>query len=157
MNADSAFGGDGIDNCPDVYNPGQESGTDFDDVGTACDNCPSHSNNDQTDTDRDGQGDACDLDDDNDSVLDILDNCPLKANPGQEDNDGDGVGLLCDGSELASLDGLIFGALVLNSDFHDFDKPIEIPVFPCTESEGTCPDWIGAGWETRVYVDTILP
>jgi len=145
---------DGIDNCPDVYNPGQESGTDSDGVGTACDNCPSHANNDQTDTDLDGQGDACDLDDDNDSVLDHLDNCPLKANPGQEDNDGDGVGLLCDGSELADLDGLIFGALVLNSDFHDFDKPIEIPIFPCTGTEeGTCPDWIGAGWETRVNVD----
>jgi hypothetical protein len=63
------------------------------------------------------------------------------------------VGLLCDGSELAFLDGLINGALVLNSDFLDFDKPIKIAVFPCTESEITCPDWIGAGWETRVYLD----
>ncbi len=60
------------------------------------DNCPLVGNASQTDTDGDGQGDACDADDDNDGILDVDDNCPLVANPGQEDADGDGIGDVCD-------------------------------------------------------------
>jgi uncharacterized repeat protein (TIGR01451 family) len=41
------------------------------------DNCPTVPNADQTDTDGDGQGDACDTDDDNDGVLDASDCAPL--------------------------------------------------------------------------------
>ena len=41
-------------------------------------------------------GDACDDDDDNDSVSDSLDNCPFIQNPGQTDSDGDGQGDACD-------------------------------------------------------------
>ena len=41
------------------------------------DNCPLDSNPVQTDTDSDSQGDACDLDDDNDGVLDSGDPSPL--------------------------------------------------------------------------------
>ena len=57
--------------------------------------CPSTSNTDQTDTDHDGTGDACDPDDDNDLVPDGADNCPFVANGGQADADGDGVGDAC--------------------------------------------------------------
>jgi hypothetical protein len=62
--------------------PYQED-TDCDEVGDACDNCPSTQNPYQEDTDCDGVGDACD-------------NCPYVANPGQEDTDGDGMGDACD-------------------------------------------------------------
>ncbi len=53
----------------------------------------------QEDTDGDGQGDACDPDDDNDLVPDSIDNCQYVPNPGQPDTDGDGLGNECDADD----------------------------------------------------------
>ena len=50
---------DPVDNCPNIYNPGQEDG-DGDGIGDVCDNCPTINNPGQADTDLDGKGDACD-------------------------------------------------------------------------------------------------
>jgi parallel beta helix pectate lyase-like protein/thrombospondin type 3 repeat protein len=69
---------------------------DGDGVPDAEDNCPAVANPDQTDTDGDGMGNACDPDDDNDGVADGPDNCELTANPDQTDKDGDGMGNACD-------------------------------------------------------------
>ena len=110
---------DDEDNCPTVANPDQSLPTfyadqDGDGLGdpsttvNACeapegfvdnddDNCPTVANANQTDTDGDGQGDACDTDDDGDNVPDVEDCDPLDASVGRAqtyyaDADGDGFG-----------------------------------------------------------------
>ena len=75
--------GDDCDNCPDVFNPGQED-DDEDDIGDVCDEC--------TDTDNDGFGNpgfaqnTCELD-----------NCPFDYNPDQTDLNENGIGDVCEG------------------------------------------------------------
>jgi len=90
--------GDDCDPCPNrAAADGKEPDTDADGIGDNCgDNCPRVSNPDQTDSDNDSYGDACDSDDDNDGFDDPVDNCPLDANLGQADTDGDGAGDACD-------------------------------------------------------------
>jgi len=75
-----------------------------DGVGDACDNCASMNNTPQFDFDADGQGDACDTDDDGDLVDDMVDNCPRVDNAGQSDSDLDSFGDACD---CAPADALV--------------------------------------------------
>jgi len=73
--------------------------TDRDNIANNFDNCPNISNVDQTDTDSDGTGDACDNDIDGDGIDNAQDNCPNISNVDQTDTDSDGTGDACDSSD----------------------------------------------------------
>ena len=81
--------------------------TDGDGVSDPTDNCPLDFNPDQTDSDGDKFGNACDVcpndsqnDIDEDGICADIDNCPLIYNPEQMDSDSDGIGDECDGCQL---------------------------------------------------------
>jgi hypothetical protein len=81
---------------------------DGDGVPNGSDNCPLVANPDQTDSDHDGKGDACDPDADTDAdgVPSVSDNCPLIANADQADSDHDGTGNACDPDADTDGDGV---------------------------------------------------
>ncbi len=108
------------------------------------DNCPVNANADRLDTDKDGQGDACDGDDDNDGVVDSSDNCPMASNEDQANSGDDAIGNVCDsdddndgvldGADLCA--GSVAGAIV------DPANGCSIPqLCPCAGPRGTTLAW----------------
>lgn len=71
-----------------LFTPVQDG--DRDGVEDGKDNCPADKNADQKDTDSDGQGNACDGDDDADGLSDEVEQ-EIGTSPVRKDTDGDGV------------------------------------------------------------------
>ena len=138
-----------------------ESDRDADGIGDSVDNCVSVANSDQTNTDGDAKGDACDPDDDNDSVTDENDAFPLDAsewsdtdadgtgNNADEDDDNDGVNDVADAfpldpSETTDTDGDGTGNNADGDDDND-GVPDATDAFPLNPLESRDSDGDGTG------------
>jgi Tol biopolymer transport system component len=86
---DSDSDGDGQADCVDACPNDADNDADADEVCGDVDNCPAVPNADQTDTDGDGLGDACDTDDDGDGYSDEQE-LAAGTDPLNPDTDGDG-------------------------------------------------------------------
>ncbi len=105
--------GDGTNNDQDAFpdDAAESADSDGDDVGDNADNCPNDANPDQTNTDGDTQGDACDNDDDGDNVADADDDCPNTPAVERDNVDANGCHI---GAAGASLDGS-YGVSMINN------------------------------------------
>jgi fimbrial isopeptide formation D2 family protein len=91
---------DDDDGIPNFLDPDDKNGDGGDDdkdtIPNGSDNCKLTPNTDQADADKNGVGDACEIDKDGDGIEDSSDNCPDVPNFDQVDLDGDGKGAACD-------------------------------------------------------------
>jgi hypothetical protein len=141
------------DDCPLAPDPNQ-SDSDGDGAGDACDSCPNAP--DVGDTDRDGRDDACDPDDDDDGVLDASDNCPKVKNPGQQDLNGNGIGAACDPAEQVSLslDRNQFNGSIRHR--LDRNQILDLPIFPERGDPRDC-KWCSGDRQVTLSVDSSVP
>lgn len=113
-------------------NPNYNNDFDADGLENDFDNCPYHSNVDQSDIDQDLRGDKCDFDsskqnfydtdNDNDGVGNSVDNCPDIYNPRQVDSNADKKGDLCSDDDQDGLLGYKDNCvLIANSDQKDIN------------------------------------
>ncbi len=133
--------------------PASAPDKDGDGVPDSKDNCPNKPNKDQKDSDKDGQGDACEPpppDKDGDGIPDSKDNCPNKANKDQKDSNKDGIGDACQPPPDKDGDGVPDSKDncpdKANKDQKDSDKDgIGDACAPAPDAGGTQPDAGGGG------------
>lgn len=104
---------------------------DFDGIADFADNCPLAVNTDQLDTDTDGAGDTCDLDDDNDGLSDVLETA-LGTNTLLVDSDGDTLSdffeVNYDGDPDNYIQNVDLNPLASDSDGDGFNDNIEVGI-----------------------------
>lgn len=104
------------------------------------DNCPLVSNPGQEDENADGQGDACEDDEDGDGKSDSEDNCPFKHNPDQKNDDKDDLGNACDPNNVGESKS---GDENKDSDNNDGGGGCSlVPGDASTHSMGLCFLWV---------------
>jgi hypothetical protein len=137
--ADTDF--DGVGDNADVFpnDASETTDSDLDGIGDNADNCVSVANADQLDTDGDTLGNACDRDDDNDTVLDGDDAFPLDATESM-DTDSDGIGNNTD----------------TDDDGDDVNDNLDTFPLDQTETTDTDSDGIGNNADTDDDNDTVL-
>ncbi|ERJ19232.1 Peptidoglycan-binding outer membrane protein OMP b-brl [Salinisphaera shabanensis E1L3A] len=96
----------GGDSQPDQTPVSTTQNSDQDSAIDANDNCPLVANEDQSDLDNDGIGNACANDVDGDDFANGQDNCTFTSNSGQTDVDDDGIGAACDTNNDGDADGV---------------------------------------------------
>ena len=107
---------------------------DGDGVPNGTDNCPLVANPDQTDSDGDGTGDACESnplpgsDDDGDGVPNDTDNCKGIVNPDQADSNNNGIGDVCEQRALRAACSTSDSALVSSIAVYNNSKAALIDV-----------------------------
>lgn len=146
-NGDSDIDADGLNAVQEEAAGTNAKDSDSDDDGLldGVDNCPLFgSSSDQTDTDLDGKGDLCDVDDDNDGLTDAQEK-KLGTDPLLADSDGD---LLSDQSEVTA------GTNPLKQDSDNDGTNDKNDAFPTEASESVDTDGDGLGNNSDLCPDS---
>ena len=97
----------------------QKLDSDSDTVADYLDNCPNTANTDQANNDADAQGDACDLDDDNDGMPDTIELArgldPFDPSDAAGDLDGDGISNLDEYLSCVAANDPVCDAIAVDS------------------------------------------
>ena len=128
--------------------------SDVDGVVDDSDNCPNAANADQTDTDGDGLGDACDADDDGDGVIDAQDAFPLDP---KYSADSDSDGMPDEWETLYGFNPADASNAALDHDFDNLINPREFELGTNPTRTDSDRDTLPDGWEVEEERNPLVP